>query len=60
MYCGLHKQQGMVDVKHKRDRSHLAAGEGVALLSDRTSAGQPSAVFVHMHAAWEILHLAMI
>ena len=52
MYCGLHKQQGMVDVKHKRDRSHLAAGEGTVLLSDSTSAGQPSAVMVHMHAQW--------
>ena len=30
MYCGLHKQQGMVDVKHKRDRSHLAAGKQIA------------------------------
>ena len=51
MYCGLHKQQGMVDVKHKRDRSHLAAGEGTALLLDSTSAGQPSAMSVQMRAA---------
>jgi len=26
MFCGLHKQSGMVDVKHKRDRSMMSAG----------------------------------